>query len=67
MVKSSIVSTLILSCWIGLFSLVEGAEKLKLKPDSHVVLLGNGLASRMLQHGLFETECRKKSVSYLLD
>ena len=56
MVNSSTVTSLILTCWMGMFSLVEGAEKLKLKSDTHVVLVGNGLASRMLQHGFFETE-----------
>ena len=42
MVNSSTVTSLILTCWMGMFSLVEGAEKLKLKSDTHVVLVGNG-------------------------
>ncbi len=66
MVKSSIVTTLILTCWMGMFSLVEGAEKLKLKSDTHVVLVGNGLASRMLQHGFFETELFRRHARHRL-
>ena len=66
MVKSSIVTTLILTCWMGMFSLVEGAEKLKLKSDTHVVLVGNGLASRMLQHGFFETELFRRHAKHRL-
>ena len=66
MIKSNIVVTFILTCWIGTVPHAEGAEKLKLKPDTNVVLVGNGLASRMLQHGYFETELFRRHAKHRL-
>lgn len=43
------------AAFLGLPSL-KGAEKLELEKDSHVVILGNGLGSRMTRFGAFETE-----------
>lgn len=66
MIKSNIIATLILTCWIGLVPDAQGAEKLKLRPDSNIVLIGNGLASRMLQHGFFETELFRRHAKHRL-
>ena len=47
-----------------LFALMIGspaADMLKLKNESRVVLVGNGLGSRMMRFGLFETELHQRN------
>ncbi len=48
-----IFSTLV---WLVIGSTITSAVELDLPKDSRVVLLGNGLGSRMLRYGHFETE-----------
>ena len=38
------------------------ADKIKLKENSHVVLLGNGLGSRMIHYNYFETEVYRRNI-----
>ena len=51
--------------WCALLGLVIGqsiasAVEMELPKDSRVVLLGNGLGSRMLRYGHFETEMHRR-------
>ncbi len=45
---------------IALLTQLVSAAELKLQKDSHVVLLGGGLGSRMLRFGHFETEMHRR-------
>jgi mono/diheme cytochrome c family protein/glucose/arabinose dehydrogenase len=45
---------------------MDGAEKFELSEGSRVVLLGNGLGSRMTRYGLFETEIYRRHPSQRL-
>ena len=68
MIKSRgmVAFALALACWFGISTNVEGANKIRLDPSSHVVLLGNGLASRMMLHGYFETELFRRHAKHRL-
>ncbi len=39
---------------------IQSAEVLKLERNAHLVLVGNGLGSRMMQYGHFETEVQQR-------
>ena len=49
----------ILTCAVGS---VTAADQLTLTKDTHVVLIGNGLGSRMIQFPSFETEVQRRHV-----
>ena len=53
LIRKSIVTAIL---FVLVLSSVHGAEKLELREGSSVVILGNGLGSRMTRYGLFETE-----------
>ena len=55
--KKTIICALLFLLTLPLFSL----EKITLKEDSHVVLLGNGLGSRMIHYNFFETEVYRRN------
>ena len=43
-----------------------GSAPPELKPDARIVLLGNGLGSRMMNYGHFETEMHRRFPSHRL-
>lgn len=46
--------------WLVIGQPISGAAELELPRDSRMVLLGNGLGSRMLRYGHFETELHRR-------
>lgn len=52
----------IITCLAVLLALpILAAEKIELKENSHIVLLGNGLGSRMIHYNYFETEVYRRN------
>ncbi len=66
MIKPKAMTTLMITCWLCIQTCIHGAQKLNLSPESNVVLLGNGLASRMMLHGFFETELYRRHAQHRL-
>jgi glucose/arabinose dehydrogenase/mono/diheme cytochrome c family protein len=60
MLKKTLNLTFLL-CLLSILTL-PGADKPVLKKDSHVVLLGNGLGSRMIHFSHFETEIQRRNI-----
>jgi mono/diheme cytochrome c family protein/glucose/arabinose dehydrogenase len=62
--------TLLLSVWLvigpGTATDTEAVEPLSLERDSRVVLIGNGLGSRMMRYGHFETELQRRHAEHRL-
>ncbi|MBV8881045.1 MAG: c-type cytochrome [Planctomycetaceae bacterium] len=54
-IRLSFAAALVLACTAG-WAPEQAAEPFKLEKDAHVVLLGNGMASREAAFGYFETE-----------
>ena len=53
----------IIICLAVLLALpILAAEKIELKENSHIVLLGNGLGSRMIHYNYFETEVYRRNI-----
>ncbi|MCM8530844.1 MAG: c-type cytochrome [Lentisphaeraceae bacterium] len=55
-------NTIILYLVLLLTPILHSAEKLKLEKGSHIVLLGNGLGSRMMHFNYFETEIYRRNI-----
>ena len=54
MLLSLVISFLAFSCTL------QDANYLKISKDSHIVLIGNNLGSRMMNYGFFETDVQLK-------
>lgn len=64
MKKLKILTFLVIAFSMGIacyFSADESSETLKLDKGTHVVLIGNGLGSRMMNYGHFETELQLRN------
>ena len=59
-------SLMIASALVALPTFLASAKSVELKPESRVVLLGNGLASRMVHFGHFEAELQLRFPNHKL-
>lgn len=61
MMRSLVFLFSLLSISHGVSAADQTAAVLTLQKDAHVVLIGNGLGSRMMHFGLFETELQRRN------
>ncbi|MDX1564351.1 MAG: SGNH/GDSL hydrolase family protein, partial [Phycisphaeraceae bacterium] len=58
MMRAQMIVVALVALWV--WPLVVHAEKLTLSPNARIVLVGNGLGSRMLHYGHFESELHRR-------
>jgi glucose/arabinose dehydrogenase/mono/diheme cytochrome c family protein len=61
----AVTATLLALCF-GQPAFAQDADHAKIKPGARIVLLGNGLGSRMLHYGYFETELQLRYPNHKL-